>query len=36
MGQHHGHPMSFDREQIKSRMADLASNGVFIGTSSWK
>lgn len=27
---------SFDREQIKARVALLASQGVFIGTSSWK
>jgi hypothetical protein len=28
--------MNFDREQIKARVAGLATNGVFIGTSSWK
>ncbi len=28
--------MEFDREQIKSRLAELARTGVFIGTSSWK
>jgi uncharacterized protein YecE (DUF72 family) len=28
--------MPFDREQIKQRIAELASDGVFIGTSSWK
>jgi len=28
--------MSFDREQIKGRIARLAESGVFIGTSSWK
>ena len=28
--------MLFDREAIKQRAAELASKGVFIGTSSWK
>jgi len=28
--------MGFNREQMKSRAADLAAKGVFIGTSSWK
>lgn len=28
--------MAFDREQIKTKVAELAANGVFIGTSSWK
>jgi uncharacterized protein YecE (DUF72 family) len=28
--------MPFDREAIKTRAAELAANGVFIGTSSWK
>lgn len=28
--------MSFDRDQLKNRLADLAAKGVFIGTSSWK
>jgi uncharacterized protein YecE (DUF72 family) len=28
--------MPFDRDQMKLRAADLAANGVFIGTSSWK
>lgn len=28
--------MPFDREQIKVKAAELASQGVFIGTSSWK
>jgi uncharacterized protein YecE (DUF72 family) len=28
--------MPFDREAIKTRVAELAANGVFIGTSSWK
>lgn len=29
-------PMAFDREQIKLKAAQLAAEGVFIGTSSWK
>jgi len=28
--------MPFDREQIKTKVAELAASGVFIGTSSWK
>jgi uncharacterized protein YecE (DUF72 family) len=28
--------MPFDRENLKTRLADLANKGVFIGTSSWK
>ena len=28
--------MAFDREQIKTKIAELAANDVFIGTSSWK
>lgn len=28
--------MPFDREQIKTKAAELAARGVFIGTSSWK
>lgn len=28
--------MSFDRGKIKSRLGELANDGVFIGTSSWK
>jgi len=28
--------MPFDREQIKTKAAELASRGVYIGTSSWK
>lgn len=28
--------MAFDREQVKTRVAELAAKGVFIGTSSWK
>ncbi len=28
--------MAFDREAMKQRAAELASKGVFIGTSSWK
>src|ERR1700689_5125755 len=28
--------MSFDRNQIKERIASLAASGIFIGTSSWK
>lgn len=28
--------MPFDREQMKAKAADLAAQGVFIGTSSWK
>jgi uncharacterized protein YecE (DUF72 family) len=28
--------MPFDREAIKTRAAELAANGMFIGTSSWK
>jgi uncharacterized protein YecE (DUF72 family) len=28
--------MPFDRAQLQSTAADLAANGVFIGTSSWK
>lgn len=28
--------MAFDREQIKQKVAALAAQGVFIGTSSWK
>ena len=28
--------MTFDREQMKVRLAELARAGVFIGTSSWK
>jgi hypothetical protein len=28
--------MGFDREQMKTRAAELAAKGVFIGTSSWK
>jgi uncharacterized protein YecE (DUF72 family) len=28
--------MPFDREQMKTKAADLAAQGVFIGTSSWK
>jgi uncharacterized protein YecE (DUF72 family) len=28
--------MSFDREQMKVKAAELAARGVFIGTSSWK
>jgi uncharacterized protein YecE (DUF72 family) len=29
-------PSSFDRERLKTKLADLASHRVFIGTSSWK
>ena len=29
-------PMAFDREQIKLKAAQLAAQGVFVGTSSWK
>ncbi len=28
--------MDFDREQIKSKAAELAAKGIFVGTSSWK
>jgi hypothetical protein len=28
--------MAFDRELIKAKAASLATNGVYIGTSSWK
>jgi uncharacterized protein YecE (DUF72 family) len=28
--------MTFDREELKVRLADLAVQGVFVGTSSWK
>jgi hypothetical protein len=28
--------MAFDREAIKQRAAELATKGVWIGTSSWK
>ena len=28
--------MPFDREQIKTKAAELAAQGVFLGTSSWK
>lgn len=28
--------MHFDREQMKRKAAQLASKGVFVGTSSWK
>jgi uncharacterized protein YecE (DUF72 family) len=28
--------MEFDRNQLKSRVTDLASKGVYVGTSSWK
>jgi hypothetical protein len=28
--------MPFHREQMKSKAAELAAQGVFIGTSSWK
>ncbi|MFO1514267.1 MAG: DUF72 domain-containing protein [Verrucomicrobiota bacterium] len=28
--------MPFDRDQLKQRTSELASKGVFIGTSSWK
>jgi hypothetical protein len=28
--------MTFDREKLKQNVADLANQGVFIGTSSWK
>ena len=28
--------MSFDRESMKQKAAQLAASGVFIGTSSWK
>ena len=28
--------MPFDREQVKTKVAELAAEGVFIGTSSWK
>ena len=28
--------MSFDRDQMKAAAAQLAREGVFIGTSSWK
>ena len=28
--------MAFDREQMRARAAELAAQGVFIGTSSWK
>ncbi len=28
--------MPFDREQVKTKVAELATQGVFIGTSSWK
>ena len=28
--------MLFDREQMKTKAAELAAQGVFIGTSSWK
>src|SRR5208283_4099869 len=31
-----GFPMAFDREQTRISVAELASKGVFIGTSSWK
>jgi uncharacterized protein YecE (DUF72 family) len=29
-------PSSFDRERLKTKLADLASEQIFIGTSSWK
>ncbi len=29
-------PVPFDRDQIKAKVAALAAEGVFIGTSSWK
>src|ERR1039457_6339857 len=32
----HFRNMAFDREQIKKKAAALATQGVFIGTSSWK
>lgn len=28
--------MSFDRDSIKKRLAELSANGTFVGTSSWK
>jgi len=28
--------MSFDRQQLARRASELAAQGVFIGTSSWK
>jgi hypothetical protein len=28
--------VAFDREKIKQAVAELAPNGVFVGTSSWK
>jgi hypothetical protein len=28
--------MAFDREDLKAKAANLAAQGVFIGTSSWK
>jgi uncharacterized protein YecE (DUF72 family) len=28
--------MSFDREQMQARAAELAIQGVYVGTSSWK
>lgn len=29
-------PVQFNREELKQRMAELAGQGVFVGTSSWK
>jgi len=29
-------PVTFDREKMKRVAAELAANGVFVGTSSWK
>jgi hypothetical protein len=28
--------MAFDREKTKHAAAELAANGIFVGTSSWK
>jgi hypothetical protein len=28
--------MAFNREQLKQQAAELAAQGVFMGTSSWK
>jgi hypothetical protein len=28
--------MSFDRERMQARAAELAGQGVYLGTSSWK
>ena len=29
-------PSEFDRERLQRKLSELASNGIFIGTSSWK